>query len=151
MLALAALATFYFINRSSDTLNSEVGDCVQITDSSPTNAKTAKVDCASPDADAVVTEVGDTVNCAATEYQFSRSGQDGRVCMRPNLKDNTCYIVGAKAKNGLTQATDCASPDATIKVLKVLTDTVDRAGCPQGSEATVLDQRRVVYCIAPTG
>lgn len=104
------------------------GDCVRVDVAGP---DVATVDCASPDAIyQVATREEPDAKCPGDQYvSYTEEGRL-RLCLQLNVRDGECIQVTESGDRRV----DCASPDATHRVVRVFDGVADPARCAE--EAT---------------
>jgi hypothetical protein len=135
ILVIAGGAIAYFVTRGSDPAASNVGDCIKVNVASTTNADIERIDCKSADAAYKVAHTSSNVSedcpggdeSSYVSYTETRSrGSDTLLCLMLNVQEGDCIKQGTSAD----EIVDCTSPEATYKVIKVVTGSADPAGCP---------------------
>lgn len=151
-LALIAAGALVWLSRAPDRMiDAEVGECAQVVQVRAGDAEVERVDCDSPQANAMVTDAGDSVSCDVMESVLTERGAGRSLCVRPLLKKDTCYKVSRDAGNGFLETVSCQSRgNRAIKVAEVLTNTADPEKCPANSAGKSLSKRNIVYCLAGT-
>ena len=149
VVVIGVIAFFVIRSQKTDTVNANVGDCVQIVDANATPPKTNQLDCADPKATYVVTESGSNIDCDPKEAKYYETkGGDKVVCMRPNFKVGECAKVEGAA-NGDMEKIDCAAAaDTDVKLASLDTTSADEGKCTEGQFAYVFAKRNMVYCFA---
>lgn len=150
VVAIGLVAFIVIRSNSKDTANAKVGDCIQVTDATSNPPKTNQIGCGDPNAYYVVTEVGDSVTCEASESKYTQSGTAStQECLRPNLKQGECIKLQGAANHDF-QKIDCSTAATTdAKVVLVDSTTSDKSKCPTGSDAVSFPKRNYLYCLAP--
>ncbi|MFI9815213.1 LppU/SCO3897 family protein [Saccharothrix variisporea] len=150
MAALAVVTAGYFVLR--ERAAADAGDCVSIGRQDENNR--ADVKTLGCDEDAASFKVGKVLDksdeaCPEdglyTEVSPAASAGDGyKLCLLPNMSEGSCY----KPDEGTGFVkTDCTGPE-TIKVTKVIKDSVDLSQCPD-SAGMSYPEPKITYCLAP--
>ncbi|WP_019931407.1 hypothetical protein [Nocardia sp. BMG111209] len=150
LVAVAALAVTGCSAGSgkSDTARAKVGDCINVLEGSTTAAKTEPVDCSSDKAVYKVVSTSDQkADCGTenTSYEENYGGGTAHLCLAPNLKQGSCYHQDRET--GFAYA-DCASADATVKVVKRVDGTSDEFVCDSNSTFLTLSNPKTTFCLA---
>ncbi|TLF82601.1 LppU/SCO3897 family protein [Nocardia cyriacigeorgica] len=133
----------------SDTAKSEVGDCINVISSSAVDSETEPVDCSSDKAVYKVVQTHDTKTECAEDYtsyeETLNGGTTAFLCLAPNFKQGSCYADSTLS--GYSFA-DCASPEASFRVIQRIDGQVDELLC--GADAnkfiTVADPK-TTFCL----
>ncbi|MEJ2855046.1 MULTISPECIES: LppU/SCO3897 family protein [unclassified Saccharothrix] len=151
VVAVAAIAVAgYFV--LSERATADAGDCVSIGRQDENNRADVKtLDCDEDDASYKVGKVLDKSDDACpeeglyTEVSPADGEGDGyKLCLLPNMSEGACY----KPDDGTGFVkTECTGPE-TIKVTKVIQDSVDLSQCPD-SAGMSYPEPKVTYCLAP--
>lgn len=135
----------------SDTAKAKVGDCINVIEGSAVDSKTEPVDCSSDKAVYKVAQSSDKkTDCAAdyTSYEESLAGgTTAFLCLAPNFKEGSCY--NESSTTGYKHV-DCASPDATFKVLKRIDGQADELLCGEDADSFRLIETdpKATFCTA---
>jgi hypothetical protein len=133
----------------SDTAKAEVGDCINVIDGSAVDSKTEPVDCSSDKAVYKIAQSYDKkTDCAAdyTSYEETLGGgTTAFLCLAPNFKEGSCY--NESSSTGYKHV-DCASADATFKVLKRIDGQADELLCDANADGFRLIETdpKVTFC-----
>ncbi|MBF6211736.1 hypothetical protein IU433_16415 [Nocardia puris] len=133
----------------SDVAKTEVGDCINITDNSPTATEGEPIDCADPKAVYKVHQSFDQQSdCASNEYtsytEQLASGGTAFLCLAPNFAQDACYNdVGTSPYMWV----DCGSTDATFKVLQRVDGETDELLCDQATEFITVSDPKTLFCL----
>lgn len=133
----------------SDTAKTKVGECINVTDSSSSATKSEPVDCSSPKAVYKVFQTADkSIDCAAEYTTYTEdlvSGGQAHMCLGPNFKQGSCY---ADVGTNPYKYVDCASSEATFKVIQRIDGQADELQC--GADATsfvTVPDPKVTFCL----
>ncbi|MFC9892645.1 hypothetical protein ACFVMC_03020 [Nocardia sp. NPDC127579] len=154
LLAVAAIAVAVAgcsaVDEASKTevAKTKVGDCINITNNSPTDTQGETIDCASPKAVYQVFQTFDKETaCPSDDYDtYTEQRPSGTtfMCLTLNLKQDSCYN---DAGNSPYKWAECG-PDATIKVLERVEGTIDEMECPEGTNAfDILNEPKTLFCL----
>ena len=138
----------------SDTARANVGECVNVKNSSTIgNADTETIDCGDPKASYVITETGGSdIKCDENEAEYTESGRgakSSKVCMRPNLKEGECFDFGATSID-IGKKVACAGAGTNAaKLVNLYTDTIDESKCQYPQGAVAVKKRNILYCFGP--
>ncbi|MFE7742580.1 hypothetical protein [Nocardia sp. NPDC057455] len=133
----------------SDTAKAGVGDCINVIESSAVDSKTEPVDCSSDKAVYKVAQSYDKkTDCAAdyTSYEETLGGgTTAFLCLAPNFKEGSCY---SESSTTGYKHVDCASSDATFKVLKRIDGKADELLCGDDADSFRLIESdpKVTFC-----
>lgn len=137
----------------SDVAKTNVGDCINITDNSPTATEGEPADCSTPQAVYKVHSSSDEqTECASSEYtsytEQLPTGGTSFLCLAPNFAQDACYNdVGTSPYKWV----DCASSEATFKVVQRIDGETDELLCDSGEEFIVVSDPETLFCLsAPT-
>jgi hypothetical protein len=112
------------------------GDCVEVDVAGPADAGVRTVDCASPEAiyEVATREETDSGECPSDQYvSYTEEGRL-RLCLRLNVRDGECIQVTESGDRRV----DCASPDATYRVVSVLDGVADPARCDTNASDVIV-------------
>nr|WP_198429120.1 hypothetical protein [Nocardia bovistercoris] len=132
----------------SDVAKTKVGDCINFTNNSATDAKGEQVDCSSPKGVYKVFQVFDTASTCASEYtsytEPLASGGTTFMCLAPNFQQDSCYNdVGSSPYKWV----ECTSTEATFKVLQRVDGQTDEMLCgPDSDQFFVIPDPKTLYC-----
>ncbi|MBF6466179.1 hypothetical protein IU427_13450 [Nocardia beijingensis] len=135
----------------SDTAKAKVGDCINVIEGSAVDSKTEPVDCSSDKAVYKVAQSSDKkTDCAAdyTSYEETLAGgTTAFLCLAPNFKEGSCY--NESSTTGYKHV-DCASPEATFKVLKRIDGQADELLCGADADSFRLIETapKATFCTA---
>ncbi|MEV0031712.1 hypothetical protein [Nocardia sp. NPDC050793] len=133
----------------SDVAKTKVGDCINITDNSPTATEGEPVDCSSPKAVYKVHQSFDQqTECASKEYtsytEQLASGGTAFLCLAPNFAQGSCYNdVGTSPYKWV----DCSSTEATFKVLQRVDGQTDELLCESAEEFITVSDPKTLFCV----
>lgn len=153
VVVVGVVATFAIINWGTSPASSKVGDCIKVNSVSTTDADVEKVDCTDPNAAYKVAATFDdsTAECpGGSESDYVSYTESGRgaltLCLTLNAKEGECFEQGDADKR-----VDCTDPNATFKVIKILTGTADGNGCPEESQGNfyAYAEPAMVQCFGP--
>lgn len=137
----------------SDTAKANVGDCINVIEGSATDSKTEPVDCSSEKAVYQVVQTSDTkTECAADYTSYEETLGDSTtafLCLAPNFKQGSCYADSMLT--GYMHA-DCASTEASFKVVKRIDGQVDELLCGEDADKFItVDEPKTTFCLgSPT-
>ncbi|MEU2087218.1 LppU/SCO3897 family protein [Nocardia beijingensis] len=135
----------------SDTAKAGVGDCINVIEGSAVDSKTEPVDCSSDKAVYKVAQSYDKKTACAAEYtsyeETLAGGTTAFLCLAPNFKEGNCY--NESSTTGYKHV-DCASSEATFKVLKRIDGKADELLCDQDADGFRLIESdpKVTFCTA---
>ncbi|QIS17527.1 LppU/SCO3897 family protein [Nocardia terpenica] len=150
-MAVAALAvTGCLSSGKSDTAGAKVGDCINVTESSATAAKTKPVDCSSDQAVyKVMSTSGQKKDCGTEYSSYEEKNAGGSttafLCLAPNLKQGSCYHQDKDTGFSLA---DCTATAATVKVVKRVDGKSDEFLCDSGSTFLTVSDPKTTFCLA---
>ncbi|MCE7002593.1 hypothetical protein LWC34_07075 [Kibdelosporangium philippinense] len=143
----------YFTN---DAAQAKAGDCATVS-GSKTSPKYEAVAC---DSAAVTHVVGKALtntseNCAVGEARYDEftmtgRGPDTKLCLMPKWGEGECRTI-LDDTNLEYPKVDCAGAkgnENAVKIVKVMTGSVDPATCPEGSGGLTFPEPPTVYCFA---
>ncbi|AXK86618.1 hypothetical protein IU443_07965 [Nocardia farcinica] len=133
----------------SDVAKTKVGDCINITDNSPTATEGEPIDCSSPKAVYKVHQTFDeATQCASNEYtsytEQLPSGGTTFMCLAPNFAQDNCYN---DVSTSPYMWVDCSSTEATFKVLQRIDGQTDELLCESGDEFLVVSDPKTLFCL----
>ncbi|MET9486322.1 hypothetical protein [Nocardia sp. NPDC006630] len=133
----------------SDTARAKVGDCINVIKGSMIDSKTEPVDCASEKAVYKVAKVFDAkADCAAdyTSYEETLNATTTAfLCLAPNFKQASCYHDAPMTGY---QYADCASSDASFRVLQRIDGQADENLCSADADNVItLSDPQTTFCL----
>jgi len=134
----------------SDVAKTQVGDCINITNNSPTATEGEKIDCSSPKAVYKVFQTFDAkTECPSNEYTSYTedlvSGGTTFMCLAPNFAQDACYN---DVSTSPYKWADCASPEATFKVLQRIDGETDELLCDNADQFLTVPDPKTLFCVA---
>jgi hypothetical protein len=115
-----------------DAVDAQVGDCIKVNVASSTAADVEKIDCSDDEAiyKVATREETDTGSCPNDQYVSYTEEGALLLCLQLNVAEGDCLQV----TDAEDKFADCASAEATHKVLAVLDGVDDETQC--GDDAT---------------
>lgn len=133
----------------SDTARAQIGDCINVSEGSPSDSETEPVDCSSAKAVYTVKSTSETKQDCGAEYSSYEESYDGGttafLCLAPNLKQGSCYHDDKTT--GFSYA-ECGSAEATVKVVKRIDGKSDEFLCDSNSTFLTLSDPKTTFCLA---
>jgi hypothetical protein len=130
-----------------DAVDAQPGDCIKVNVASSTNADIETIDCSTPEAvyKVATREENSTGSCPNDQYvSYTEEGQL-LLCLQLNVRDGECLqITDTEDKRA-----DCAAPEATHRVVKVLDGVDDETQCDDATtEVITYPQPPLTICLA---
>ncbi|CAM4502815.1 hypothetical protein NONI108955_37120 [Nocardia ninae] len=135
----------------SDTAKANVGDCINVTKSSSTDAKTEPVDCSSEKAVYKIAQTFDKKTECPTDYtsyeETLAGGTTAFLCLAPNFKQGSCY--NESPATGYKHV-DCTTPEASFKVVKRIDGEADELLCGADADSfrLISETPKITFCLA---
>ena len=129
-----------------EAIDAQPGDCIKVNVASSTNADIETVDCSTPEAvyKIATREEDSTGSCPNDQYvSYTEEGQL-LLCLQLNVRDGECLqITDTEDKRA-----DCAAPEATHRVLKVIDGVDDETQCDDATtEVITYPQPPLTICL----
>ncbi len=129
-----------------EAIDAQPGECIKVNVASSTSADVETVDCSTPEAvyRIATREETDAGSCPNEQYVSYTEEDQLLLCLQLNVVEGECLQV----TDIEDKRTDCASPDATHKVIGVLTGVDDETRCAEATtEVLTYPEPALTICL----
>ncbi|MBF6215459.1 hypothetical protein IU433_30325 [Nocardia puris] len=133
----------------SDTARANVGDCINVIESSMINSETEPVDCAADTAVYRVAQVHDQKTECHEDYtsyeETLNGGTTAFLCLAPNFKQDLCY--NESMMTGYKYVA-CSAPEASFRVVQRIDGQADETLCgEEADQVLLLTEEKTTFCL----